>query len=316
MSSPVSAERHGADESRKLLDALSTVPVQAPVALVAVDSQGIISGGDVRDLKQSIDATCPSPAVSASQEAPAVDCIIDPAAFEVAPTSQMPQDVYKAIRTIRVVLGEAITSKIITPSDGFSPVAELTAVLDVKYGSNMSLDLVLWLLSQFGAQYVDLTMLNGLWVVKDKAPLIVPGWYTFKQHSLLSVAVPTESAATPPFHPAQGERRVVNRGEVGRAYVMRMAFKYVVSSNALDFVCNDWVDFDAFICILGGLEGVVTQPVYGYIDAIQDPHLLVQKINGILCIRDKNPTGLPIVNEGWFQYADDQISRITPAQVQ
>ena len=104
--------------------------------------------------------------------------------------------------------------------------------------------------------------------------------------------MPIESAATPPLHPAQGERRVVTRGEVGRAYVIRMALKYVVNSNALDFVCNDCVDFDAFIGILGGLEGVVTQPVYGYIDAIADPHLLVKKINGILCIRDKNPTGV------------------------
>ena len=61
---------------------------------------------------------------------------------------------------------------------------------------------------------------------------------------------------------------------------------------------------------------MVTQSMYGCIDAVQDPHLSVQKINGIMCIRDKNPTGLPIVNEEWFQYADDQISRITPVQVQ
>ena len=59
----------------------------------------------------------------------------------------MLQDVYKAIRTIRVVLGEAITEKIITPSEGFSSVADLAAALDVKYASNMSLDIVLWLLS-------------------------------------------------------------------------------------------------------------------------------------------------------------------------
>ena len=61
---------------------------------------------------------------------------------------------------------------------------------------------------------------------------------------------------------------------------------------------------------------MVTQPVYGYIDAIQDPHLFIKKINCILCIRDKDPTGLPIVNEGWFQSADDQISRIPPAHGQ
>ena len=170
-----------------------------------------------------------------------------------------------------MVLGEATNEKIINPIDGFSSVAELTAVMDVKYGSNMSLGFVFCLLSQVGSQYVDLATLNGLWVVEDKAPLTVPGWYTFHPYSQLSVAVPTESAATPPLHQAQGERRVVSRGEVGRAYLMRMALKYVVSSAALDFVCNDCVDFDAFIGILGGLEGVVTQPVYGYIDAIADP---------------------------------------------
>ena len=142
-----SAERHAADESRKLLEDLTTVPDHAPVALVAYDNQGNISGGRDWDLEQNIDATCPSPAVSASQETPAVDGIIDPAAFEVAPISQMPQDVCNAIRTIRVVLGEAIAETILTPSDGFSSVAELTAVMDVKNCSNMSLDLVLCLFS-------------------------------------------------------------------------------------------------------------------------------------------------------------------------
>ena len=135
----------------------------------------------------------------------------------------------------------------------------------------MSLNTLLWLLSQYGSQYMDLTMINDLWMVKDKALLMVPGWHTFKQHCMLSVEVPTKSAVTPPLHPAQDERRIVNRGEVGRSYVMRMALKYMVSSNALDFVCNDWVDFEAFLCILGGLEGVVTQSMYGYIDAVQDP---------------------------------------------
>ena len=95
LSSTVSAERHAADESRKLLEDLSTVPVQAPVALVAADSQGFFFGGHDRDLEQSIDATCPSPAVSASQETPVVDSIIDPAAFEAAPIPKCPRTYIK-----------------------------------------------------------------------------------------------------------------------------------------------------------------------------------------------------------------------------
>ena len=104
---------------------------------------------------------------------------------------------------------------------------------------------------------MDLTMINDLWMVKDKALLMVPGWHTFKQHCMLSVEVPTKSAVTPPLHPAQDERRIVNRGEVGRSYVMRIAFKYMLSSNALDFVCDDCVDFYAFHGTLGGREGAV-----------------------------------------------------------
>ena len=50
-----------------------------------------------------------------------------------------------------------------------------------------------------------------------------------------------------------------------------------MSSTALDFVCDDWVDLIFFMGILGGLEGVVTQPVFGYIDAIADPHLFVKQ---------------------------------------
>ena len=94
-------------------------------------------------------------------------------------------------------------------------------------------------ISQFGSQYMDLTMINCLWVVKDKAHITLPGWHTFKQHCMLSVEVPAKSAVTLPLHPMQDERRIVNRGEVGRSYVMRIALKYIVSSIALDFVCND-----------------------------------------------------------------------------
>ena len=84
-----SAERHAADESHKLLEDLNPVLDQAPVALVACDSQGSIPGGRDWDLEQSIDATCPSPAVSASQDTP-FDGIIDTAAFGALPVSHMP----------------------------------------------------------------------------------------------------------------------------------------------------------------------------------------------------------------------------------
>ena len=98
--------------------------------------------GAIGILERNVNAICSCPAVSASQDTSFVDGIVDTVAFEAVPLSQMHQDVYKAIRTIRVVLGEAIAEKIITPCEGFSSVAELTAVLDVKYGSNMSFDLV------------------------------------------------------------------------------------------------------------------------------------------------------------------------------
>ena len=57
--------------------------------------------------------------MSATQKKTVVDGIIDIAAFKAASRFQMSQDVYKTIRIIRVVFGEANNDNIIFPSDGF-----------------------------------------------------------------------------------------------------------------------------------------------------------------------------------------------------
>ena len=73
---------------------------------------------------------------------------------------------------------------------------------------------------------------------------------------------------------------------------------------------------NTFIGILGGLEGVATDLVEGFIAATVAPHLVVTQINCILCIRDKNPTDVPLVKEVWFQVADELLPRIPPARGQ
>ena len=73
---------------------------------------------------------------------------------------------------------------------------------------------------------------------------------------------------------------------------------------------------NTFIGILGGLEGVATDPVEGFIAATAGPHLIVTKINCILCIRNTNPTNVHLVKEVWFQVADELLPRIPPARGQ
>ena len=42
--------------------------------------------------------------------------------------------------------------------------------------------------------------------------------------------------------------------------------------------------------------------------------MIVTEINCNLCIRDRNPTDVPLVNEVWFQVADERLPRISPAR--
>ena len=75
-----------------------------------------------------------------------------------------------------------------------------------------------------------------------------------------------------------------------------------------------WVDFYTFFGILGGFEGVATDPITGFIAVYACSHLTVTEINCNLCIRDRNPTDVPLVNEVWFQVADERLPRISPAR--
>ena len=86
------------------------------------------------------------------------------------PISHMPDSAFDALRTIRVILGDAKYCKIVPEIDGYLPVAALAAFMDVKYGLSISLDNLIDILSRFGSQYVDLVRPKGLWLVKRQIP--------------------------------------------------------------------------------------------------------------------------------------------------
>ena len=86
---------------------------------------------------------------------------------------------------------------------------------------------------------------------------------------------------------------------------MKNAFRYMKNADAIRVVLDDWVEFRNFIGILGELEGVATDPAEGAMVAIAGPHLVVKKIKGVLCIRDKNPNDVPLVTDTWFQVPDE-----------
>ena len=86
---------------------------------------------------------------------------------------------------------------------------------------------------------------------------------------------PTDDAVEQSPRQAQDGVLVIDRGEVNRTDVLRMAFRYIKNAAAVDVVHEDWVDFNTFICILGGLEGVATDPIKGFIALSACSHLTV-----------------------------------------
>ena len=67
------------------------------------------------------------------------------------------------------------------------------------------------------------------------------------------------------------------------------------------------VNFEDFLSALGCLEEQVSLSVDAYVEANDDPHLCVEKINGRLYIYDKNPDDVPLVGEPWFLPVDIQL---------
>ena len=45
-------------------------------------------------------------------------------------------------------------------------------------------------------------------------------------------------------------------------------------------------------------------------------HLIMKNINGTVCLRDDNPAELPLVDEDWFQAADESALPIVAGRGQ
>ena len=105
---------------------------------------------------------------------------------------------YEALRTIRVILSEAIYRQIITSCNGYVAVAALTGVMNVTFGCSISLEEVLGILCKFGSQYVEVISPEGLWLVKNKSPSTVPNWFTFRPQSQVPIVHPPGASARVP----------------------------------------------------------------------------------------------------------------------
>ena len=98
-------------------------------------------------MEQDLNITSPSPPPPVSGVTPCTDL----ADFLTIPLIRTPPATYEALRTIRVILSEAIYRQIITPRNGYVVVAALTGVMDVTFGCSMSLEEVLVILCKFGS---------------------------------------------------------------------------------------------------------------------------------------------------------------------
>ena len=151
-----------------------------------------------------------------------------------------------------MILGDAKYGKIVTEIDRCLPVAALGAFIDVQFDLTMGLHKIIDILFRFGSQYVDVGNPNGLWLIKDKSPLTVPNWCTFRSHAQVPVVAPTDDAVVQSPHQAQEGALVINRGDVNRSDVLRMAFKYMKNAKAVDVIQEHRVDLYTFFGILGG----------------------------------------------------------------
>ena len=77
----------------------------------------------------------------------------DSAAFNAPPTLDIPQQVYKVLRSIRVVLNEVITANRIT--NGYLSVADLTREMVTNHGSDLNIEQVSEMVTSLGAQFFD-----------------------------------------------------------------------------------------------------------------------------------------------------------------
>ena len=173
---------------------------------------GIINGGSEPSPQRNIVAHCLLPPSNVHSTArPAAASEDDSAAFKALPTLDIPEHVYKVLRSIRVVLNEVIIAKRIPLPNWYLSIADLTSEIVTNHGSDLDIEEVSEMVTSFGAQFFDTSFNNGSWSVKDKSPLTVPGMYSFQSQVQLS----TKCAAPPTLCAAQAEGRPDGMTAVG-----------------------------------------------------------------------------------------------------
>ena len=154
-------------------------PVPGPP--VDFETQGIISGRSEPCPQLNIVAHCLLPPSNVhSMARPAAASEDDSAAFNAPPTLDIPQQVYKILRSIRVVLNDVIIAKRIT--NAYFSVADFTREIVTNHVSDLNIEQVSEMVISFGGQFFDTSFNNGSWQFQDKSFLTVPGMLPFKFH--------------------------------------------------------------------------------------------------------------------------------------
>ena len=100
------------DAVQELFEVSSTAPLRVP---------GVLAAPDIPCAQQTRAAHCQSTLIGVRHEArPADSSRDDSAAFMTAPIVDIHALVYNILRSIRVVLYEAVAAQLIQPSNGYS----------------------------------------------------------------------------------------------------------------------------------------------------------------------------------------------------
>ena len=122
--------------------------------------------------------------------------------FAAIPFVDIPRHTLLVLRSIRVVLQEAIANYGISSFNGYAAVADLVLMMAASFQSDMIVDGVTELVNRFGDQFWDIRYVSGSLAIKDKSPLTVPSAFTYQKKPRLIAenATPSSARAAQPQH--------------------------------------------------------------------------------------------------------------------
>ena len=198
------------------------------------------------------------------------------------------------IQLIRVVVRDMTSNLQMANPAGFVSISDLVPLL-MSWGSDVTEEEVLDVLTRFGNQFVEICYENSI-LIKDKAHDTVPTVSQYKNPPVVAAAAPTPPTAPPPPRT--------------RSTTIAYALRLLTSSGRLGISQSGFVDYTLFINALGVLESSPPDPWRDLMVVYAEPSFSSQIIESSIWLSHSNLPGIPLMNEEWFKDPHGPIPRI------